>query len=119
MCDSGEGGRVGGRSPAICTVGKANLMPLASKDFLIMARAFRRMTNCSPGNVIIFNRICTAKSPNASTPCIFNGRMVERHELRVLRQLQPNLLDQLSCALEIAVIGDADLLSITQSRLWF
>src|SRR6516225_9418894 len=48
-------------SPATCTVGKANLMPFSSKAFLIIAWACRRMTNCSPGRVIIFARIWTAK----------------------------------------------------------
>jgi adenylate cyclase len=33
----------------------------------------RRMTNCSPGRVIIFARSWTAKSPSWSTPCIFKG----------------------------------------------
>ena len=32
--------------PAICTVGKANLMPFASNAFLIRAKALRRMPNC-------------------------------------------------------------------------
>src|SRR5207302_3884765 len=45
----------GSSSPVINTVGKANLMPLASNAFLIIAKALRRMTNCSPGRVALLD----------------------------------------------------------------
>ena len=97
----------GSPSPVTETVGKANLMPLASNAFLIIANALRRMTNCSPGKVIIFARIWTAKSPSCSTPCIFQWFEDQRCEFGILGQLHSDLFDQLTGAIEVAVVGDA------------
>src|SRR5580693_9178522 len=82
-------------------------MPLASNAFLIMASACRRIGKFSPGKVIIFIRSWTAKSPSASTPCIFSGSRINGLNSGFLSQFQPDLLDQLSGAVDIAVIGDA------------
>ena len=83
-------------------------MPLASNAFLIKAYARRRMTNCSPGLVIILRRMSIAKSlPNCSTPCIFSLDDVRR-QLRVGLQVLADLLDDLLHLVEIGVVGDAD-----------
>src|SRR5208282_3771805 len=76
-------------SPAICAVGNANLITLASNAFLIMARACRRMTEFPPGKVILFSRICNAKSPSASKPCIFNGSMISGANSRSFAKSRP------------------------------
>ena len=77
------------------------------------------MTKFSPGKVIVFIRSCTAKSPSASTPCIFSGWQDQRCEFGLLRQVETDLLDQGSLV-DIAVIVDAEpRMSMTQSRLWF
>ena len=98
----------GSPSPAICTVGNANLMPLASNAILIMARAFRRITNCSPGKVIIFDPDLHREIAERVDALHLQRLDDERREFGVLSQFQPYLLDQFSGTLDIAVIGDAD-----------
>jgi len=70
----GNGGRTS-PPPATCTVEKAKWMPSSSKACLMRAKALR-ITNYSPGLVVIFMRIWIAKSPNCSTPWIFSGLMM-------------------------------------------
>ena len=62
-------------------------MPLASNAFLINAYARRRMTNCSPGLVIILRRMSIAKSLNCSMPLHLQRLDDVRRQLRV--GLQP------------------------------
>ena len=104
VCDSGGGGfAVAGNLHRR----EREFDAIGVERFLIMASACRRIGKFSPGKVIIFIRSCTAKSPSASTPCIFNGSMIIV-QFGVLRQVETDLLDQLFRLVDVAVIGDAD-----------
>ena len=94
--------------PASCTVGKANLTPLASKAFLILARAVSPDDEILAGQSHHLHADLDREIAERVDALHFQRLEDQRLEFRLLGQLQPDLLDQLSGLVDIAVIGDAD-----------
>ena len=94
--DGGGRGRDGSPSPASWTVGKANLMPLASKAFLILKRACRRIDEILAGQCHHLHPDLDRVIAERVDPLHLQRLEDHRLEFGLLGQFQPDLLDQLS-----------------------